>query len=216
MDAGVPRGQGRRPPRVTYGRWQATVPPRRYLIRLGLILTVSVGYVLAGCSPAGGAAGPTVSATTSEGGEAVDGQRGAGEGDASRDEEEATEISFSELTSDPEAYIGVRIRVVGNVFFFSECPPPGSSNAKCTLLGYLVGPEQRTFIAADTTRAVPLAENGTRVGCDESGESRPACPGWTGDATYTLEGEVDRQVLGGRETSMIRLDVVAKSSPSPW
>ncbi len=157
-----------------------------------------------------------MSATISEGGEAVDDQRGAGERAAPRDEAEATEIAFSELIADPEAYIGVRIRVMGNVFFFSECPPPGASNATCTLLGYLVGPEQRTFIAADTARAVPLAENGTRVGCDESGDSRPACAGWTGDATYTLEGVVDRHILGGRETSMIQLDVVAKSSPSPW
>jgi hypothetical protein len=177
---------------------------------------IVIACLLVACSPESGAAGPTPSATSSEGGEDVMNDPDSSGRPDRESAEAASEVIYADLMADPQAHLDTRIRVEGNVFFFPECPPPGSSTAKCTLLGYLVDPEQRTFIAADTSTALPLMENGIRVACDESGDARPACAGWTADATYTLEGVLVRQVLGGRETDLIQFDVTEKSEPQPW
>jgi hypothetical protein len=126
------------------------------------------------------------------------------------------DVSFVELTADPTALVGSRIRVTGNVFFHSVCPPPGATDAPCVLLGYLTDSEQRTFIAADESRALALAEGGSRLSCEESAATGRACPGWSADSTYTLEGVLEHQVLGGRETDLVQLDVETKGEPQAW
>jgi hypothetical protein len=195
---------------------------RRAVAAVALLLSVGAGCLLTACSSGGGIAEPSSAATALADGDDVNGGAdadgvGGGEDSGVEGEAEAVpEIPFEEVMNSPESHVGERIQVTGNVFFFPVCPPPGSANAKCTLLGYLAGPEQRTFTSADTDVALPLSEKGVRVGCDESGAARPACPGWTADATYTLEGVVERQVLGGRETSLVRFDVIEKGSPRPW
>ncbi|MGW9629104.1 hypothetical protein ACWGST_00200 [Agromyces sp. NPDC055520] len=127
----------------------------------------------------------------------------------------AREIEFDEFVDDPTALVGERVRVAGRVFFLSECPPPGAGDATCVLIGYLADPERRTFTAADAAEAVALAERGKRVSCPESGQATPTCGDWVAGAAYTVEGEVQRQVLGGRETALVQLDVVEKSAPEP-
>jgi hypothetical protein len=191
-------------------------------VAVALLLGVMTGCLLSACWPGGGAAEPSASTTAladrddANGGGDTEGAGGREDSGVDGDSESVPEIPFEEVMNGPESHMGERIRVTGNVFFFPVCPPPGAANARCTLLGYLAGPEQRTFTSADTNMALPLSEMGVRVGCDESGAARPACPGWTADATYTLEGVVKRQVLGGRETSLVHFDVVEKGTPYPW
>lgn len=137
-------------------------------------------------------------------------------GDNDDDDAPVQEVAFDELLEDPAAFVGQSIRVTGNVFFVAECPPPGSANADCVLLGYLADPEQRTLIAADVGQTIALAEGGRRLSCVEGSRPTPTCGDWERESTYTLDGVVQQQVLGGRETSLVQLDVSEKSAPQPW
>jgi hypothetical protein len=187
---------------------------RRGAKRAGLVsFTGATLLVLAlvGCSPDDRVLG---SADASASGRSSDDMEN---GDGMSDRETgAREIGFDELVDDPAALVGERVRVTGNVFFISECPPPGSGDAKCILLGYLADPERRTLIAADVTQAIALAEGGRRLSCVEGSQPTPTCGDWQREATYTIEGIVQRQVLGGREADLVQLDVSAKSQPQTW
>ena len=179
--------------------------------KAGVLVVIATGALLGACADSGPAGDPSPSASSHENGTDVDEHDDSYDAGDDRDHGgPAEEVDFGELMDDPERFVGSRVRVTGNVFFLSECPPPGSSTSTCTLLGYLVHPDQHTFIASDKENALALAEDGARVGCDEGGDPRPACPGWTADAAYALEGTVEHQVLGGRETELIQLDVDEK------
>ena len=123
---------------------------------------------------------------------------------------------YPEMQADPEAFVGSRIRVTGSVFFHAVCPPPGATAGPCVLLGYLADPAQRAFISADEPGAIALAEDGARVACEEADASMRACPGWSADSTYTLAGVLAHQMLGGKETELVQLEVEEKSAPQPW
>lgn len=131
-------------------------------------------------------------------------------------ESDVREVEFDELIDNASAYVSERVRVTGSVFFISECPPPGSGDAKCILFGYLADPERRTLIAAEVTQTIALAEDGRRLSCVEGSQPTPTCGDWRRESTYTIEGIVHRQVLGGRETDLVQLDVFAKSQPQTW
>lgn len=172
-------------------------------------LVVALGVAaLVGCVSGGpGSYSEDQMPTASEDGDRV---TNSDSGSSTRD------VSFEELTDNPMAFVGSRIRVTGSVFFHSVCPPPGATDAPCVLLGYLTDPTQRTFIAADESRALALAEGGSRLSCEESVASGRACPGWSADSTYTLEGVLEHQVLGGRKTDLVQLDVETKGEPQAW
>lgn len=177
----------------------------------GLASAFLVAMALVGCSagagPSGGSSPSATQHATDETGDTD------GSGDSMP---EPRDVGFEELMDDPAGFVGERVRVTGSVFFLAECPPPGAGDAPCVLLGYLAEPERRTLIAADAAQALALAEGGKRLSCPEGSQPTPACGDWVGEATYSLEGEVQRQVLGGRETSLVQLDVVEKSAPEPW
>ena len=173
---------------------------RRFAAEVALLLGVATACLLVACSPGVGVAEPS----------------GREDSGVENQGKAVPEIPFQDVMDSPESYVAERIRVTGSVFFFPVCPPPGAANAKCSLLGYLAHPEQRTFTSADTDTALPLSEEGVRVGCDEIGAARPAFPGWTAEATYTLVGVVEHQVVGGRETSLVQFDVITKGTPEPW
>ena len=164
---------------------------------------------LAGCNageraPTGGS--PSATPTASD---------GAGDDDEG-DGTEAREVTFDDLLENPQDYVGQRVRVTGNVFFIAECPPPGSEDADCVLLGYLADPERHTLIAADVEQTIALAENGRRLSCVEGSLATPTCGDWESESTYTIDGVLQQQVLGGRESSLVQLDVSEKSAPQPW
>jgi len=126
------------------------------------------------------------------------------------------EVAFDELLGDPAVFVGQSVRVTGSVFFIAECPPPGSANVDCVLFGYLADPERRTLIAADVGQTIALAVGGRRLSCVEGTQPTPTCDDWEGESTYTIDGVVEWQVLGGRETSLVQLDVSEKSAPQHW
>jgi hypothetical protein len=175
----------------------------------GAVILVAV---LAGCSaversPAAGS--PSASAQETD-------SMGDNDNDDDDDGDQAQEVDFDELLSDPAAFVGQPVRVTGNVFFIAECPPPGSANADCVLFGYLADPERRTLIAADVGQTIAIAEGGRRLTCVEGSRPTPTCGDWKSESTYTIDGVVQQQVLGGRETSLVQLDVSEKSVPQPW
>ena len=190
---------------------------------IGLLVAALTGTVLAGCTPTGQSSTMTESASTyNEDGVDMDSgesDRATGRADTRGNGDSGgstQDVSFRKLATDPESLVGSRIRVTGNVFFHSVCPPPGATDSTCVLLGYLTDPDRRTFIAADEADAIALAEDGVRLSCEEGGDSSRACAGWSAASTYTLEGVLEHQVLGGRVTELVQLDVEAKSAPQPW
>ncbi len=191
-------------------------------LAIGLLVATLTGAVLAGCaapSQSSNTTGPASAGDENgvdmENGESdrADGADTHTDGDSSGSTQE---ISFRELTDDASSLVGSRIRVTGNVFFHSVCPPPGATDSTCVLLGYLTDPGQRTFISADEAAAIALAEDGVRLSCEEGGDSSRACAGWSADSTYTLEGVLEYQVLGDRITELVQLEVETKSAPEPW
>lgn len=186
-------------------------------VRAGLIGIAGVTLAmlaLAGCSSGDGSGdGSPTGASSTASGHSTDGM--GDDGVDPDDGSEAHEVGFDELLADPTAFVGRRIRVTGNVFFVSECPPPGASVADCVLLGYLVGPEQHTLIAADVPQAIALAEGGRRLSCIEGSQATPTCGDWSAEATYTIDGVLEHQVLGGRESQLVQLDVAEKGAAQP-
>lgn len=125
------------------------------------------------------------------------------------------QVAFEQVLSDPARFIGQRVEVTGKVFFLSECPPPGSSGpTSCVLQAYLAHQDRGVLVAADAPETLPLAEAGRRVSCDESAQARPACGDWENETRYVVVGLIEQQVLGGRQTSMVWLNVETKT-PAP-
>jgi hypothetical protein len=186
-------------------------------VRFGSALAAGVLPILllTGCDAGGSATTGTPSATSTQT-DGVEGGDGVTDGTGGGAVSEFTAVEVSELLADPGSYVGEQVRVTGSVFFISECPPPGADTTGCVLLGYLAPPEQRTLIAADVSGALALAEHGRRLSCPEGSQPAPTCGDWASESTYTVDGVLERQVLGGRETELVQLDVSGKSDPTPW
>lgn len=120
-------------------------------------------------------------------------------------------VTVAELLADPAPLLGRPVEVVGRVFFLSRCPPPGSSGATgCTLAGYLAEPDRGSFVASDVDRGIALAEGGTLLSCPEGTNPTPTCGDWQAATVYAVTGILAHQVLGGRETPYLQLDVDRK------
>jgi hypothetical protein len=121
-------------------------------------------------------------------------------------------MSFEDLLSDPAPLVGKGVQVTGKVFFLAECPPPGSAAAtKCVLQGYLAAPDRGVMTASDVAETIVLAEGGRRLSCEEGSQLTPSCGDWQNEKRYVVVGVVENQVLGGRTTSMVQLNVESKS-----
>ncbi|GAA1056852.1 hypothetical protein GCM10017608_11320 [Agromyces luteolus] len=125
----------------------------------------------------------------------------------------AVEASIDDLVADPDAWLDRRVELVGKVFFVAQCPPPGAESTPCVLVGYVADPDRGVLIAADVDEALPLAEDGTLVTCHEPGNGGGACGDWEREATYTLDGVLERQTLAGQERSKVQFDVLERSAP---
>jgi hypothetical protein len=187
--------------------------------RRRLAALLALGVVLTACAAgAGGSSTPGSAASGSAGPSAS----GADEASPSGDAESAPmRMTFPELLADAEQLIGQRIEVTGTAFFLAKCPPPGASptpvtspTTGCVLQGYLAAPDRGVLTASDLPEALPLAEDGHLVSCDEGTESPPACGDWLAATRYTVIGIVERQVLGGRETTILQLNVLGKTAAS--
>ncbi|WP_400999243.1 hypothetical protein [Agromyces sp. GXQ0307] len=153
--------------------------------RRRVVIPIAIIIALSACASPGGAGSPT----------------GSPSPDASAEptEEVMTDASVDDLVADPEGWLDRRVEVEGKVFFLSQCPPPGAEATPCVLVGYLADPGLGTLIAADVDRAIPLAEDGALVTCAEPGNGAGACGEWVREATYMLQGTVERQTVDGRE-----------------
>ena len=122
-----------------------------------------------------------------------------------------TTATVAQLLSDPEPLLGRPVKVVGKVFFLSRCPPPGSGGTTgCALAGYLTEPGRGSFVASDVDQGIALAEGGNLLSCAEGTNPTPTCGDWQAATVYTVSGSLARQVLGGRETPYLQLDVERK------
>ena len=184
-----------------------------------LVALFAVGLLIAGCSSGvGGSPDHGPSATPPAGPSAS----GAGAGDASPSDDGGSapmRVSFPDLLGDPEQLIGRPIEVMGTAFFLAKCPPPAASptpgasaTASCVVQGYLAAPDRGVLTPSDLPGAIPLAEGGHLLSCDEGTESPPACGDWLAATRYMVVGTVERQVLGGRETALMQLDVLSKTT----
>lgn len=171
------------------------------------ILLVPAAAMLSACT-SGGAGDPDHERATPSASPSPDGT-----GDPVPDGVPAR-VEFDALLAEPTAYLGQRIEVLGTVFFLAKCPPPGSTPADCELAGYLTAPGTTSFIASDASRAIALAEGGALLSCPEGTGPAPACGDWRSAAAYVLEGVIAHQVLGGRESELVQLDVSAKELAS--
>lgn len=155
--------------------------------------------------------GATGSDGTSGGSIAGDPGPGSGEGPTGEpDLDVEQQLSFAELHRRQQDLVGQRVGVTGKAFFVASCPPPGPSgqNQPCVLSLYLADPGQDSLEFSGTGQAIPLAEGGARVSCAEGTRPDGGCPGWDHEATYQITADVQHQVLGGRPTEYVQLDVV--------
>jgi len=124
-------------------------------------------------------------------------------------------VTVAQLLADPESLLGRPVEVVGKVFFLSRCPPPGASGtSSCTLVGYLAEPDRGSFVASDVDYGIALAEGGNLLTCAEGTNPTPTCGDWQAATVYSVFGTLARQVLGGRETPYVQLDVERKTLAS--
>jgi hypothetical protein len=127
----------------------------------------------------------------------------------------AEQVSWVELHRRQQEYVGRTVEVVGKAFFLERCPPPESSSGQCSLSGLLTDPDRNDLQERDRDQALALAQNGELLSCPSSPGSSgqpPACPGWQQATTYRLVVAVEHQVLGGRETEYVQLDVRSKTA----
>jgi hypothetical protein len=122
-------------------------------------------------------------------------------------------VSFRDLHVGRDDYVGERVDVDGTVFFFETCPPSDETGqaAPCVLTGYLAAPGSTQLNASDLDDAIALSEDGRSVSCSATQARNGACPGWRHAARYRIVATVAHQVLGGRETTYIELEVLSKT-----
>lgn len=121
----------------------------------------------------------------------------------------AVGLTYAQLYARRSQLVGQGVQVTAKAFFLSRCPPPGTS-AECSLSGYLADPSRQDLLESDREQAIALAEGGRLLTCQESEAVAGGCPGWRHGATYELTVVVEHQVLGGRTTQYIDLNVISK------
>ncbi|HEY5846761.1 MAG TPA: hypothetical protein VIU11_21065 [Nakamurella sp.] len=121
-----------------------------------------------------------------------------------------SEVAFDDLLADPQRYVGQTVTVTGTVHFVSVCPPPGQGGSRCILNGYFAAQGRDHLTAGETDKAIPLAEGGALVSCPEAVAVNGGCGGWGTARSYRVVAEVTNQVLGGRETQYVQLNVVGR------
>ena len=129
---------------------------------------------------------------------------------------EAVQVTVARLLEDPLTWVDQPIEIDGRVFFLSRCPPPGDAGATgCVLTGFLTDPSTAVFTASDVGRGILLAEGGRALSCAEGSQPTPTCGDWTAAAVYRLTGRLARQVLGGRTTDDVQLEVSTRQAQVP-
>lgn len=118
-------------------------------------------------------------------------------------------MTYAELFRRQQELVGTTVAVTGRAFFLSRCPPP-QAGGECSLNGYLADPGRNDLLESDVPGAIQLAEGGRLLSCSESAAIDRACPGWQQAGQFRIVAVVERQVLGGRETQYIDLDVREK------
>lgn len=130
-------------------------------------------------------------------------------------DERPEQLSWHELYQRRQELVGRTVQVVGKAFFLERCPPPESASGSCTLTGLLADPDRGDLQERDRDQALALAEDGELLSCPSSpgssSEPAPACPGWRHATRYQLVVAVQHQVLGGRETEYVQLDVRSRT-----
>lgn len=123
-----------------------------------------------------------------------------------------TEVTFRELFDHRQQYVGDTVRVVVKAFFLASCPPPGTGGQTepCVLSLYLADPGRTDLLYGERDQALPGSEGGQRVSCVEGSNPGGGCPGWEHGATYEVVADVDHEVLGGRKSDSVQLDVREK------
>ena len=117
-------------------------------------------------------------------------------------------VSFPKLLSERASLVGVTVDVSGRVFFVPQCP---AGKGTCVLTGYFAAEDRNQLLPADAASAIPLSEQGRALSCSETAAIGSACRGWKDGARYRLVASVQHQVLGGRETKYVELEVKSKS-----
>jgi hypothetical protein len=121
-------------------------------------------------------------------------------------------MTWAELFPHRRELAGRTVDVDARVFFLTRCPPPGGGAGECQLTGFATDPARTEFDERHRDTGIPLSEAGTAVTCAESAAAGGACQGWRQATTYRLVARVQQQVLGGRTTEYVELDVLEKSA----
>lgn len=124
----------------------------------------------------------------------------------------AERMTWSDLFPHRRELAGRTVDVDSRVFFLTRCPPPGGGSGECQLTGFATDPGRTEFDERHRDAGIPLAEGGRPVTCPESTAAAGACPGWRQATDYRLVARVEQQVLGGRTTEYVELDVLEKSA----
>ena len=125
------------------------------------------------------------------------------------DEPTGAALSFSQLWQRRSDLVGERVSVSGRVLFTFSCPPGSPSQAGCVATGYLVGSGTRD-LPPEYTPAVRLYEGGAVVECPADTLASLNCNGWLHDREYLVSGVLDYEVLGGRPSNTVILEVLSK------
>jgi hypothetical protein len=122
-------------------------------------------------------------------------------------------MSYEEVYARRSELVGEAVDVVAKSFFLVSCPPQQQGGAtRCVLTLYAADPDRSSLAYGQRGEAMVVQEDGRTVSCASSKAREGACPGWENAKRYRLIAEVRKQVLGGRETEQVALDVSSKSS----
>lgn len=157
-----------------------------------------------------GSTGATNEATSSSGSTSgTSGSTDATDATGAGTNTEAEQVTFEELRSRQQEFVGHTVEVVGKAFFVESCPPP-DQQGPCVLNLYLAEPDRDVLVYGDRDEGIAVSEGGTRVSCEAGSEPGGGCPGWSHATRYRLVATVRHQVLGGRTTQLVELDVIEK------
>ena len=129
-----------------------------------------------------------------------------------RSESDHTRLTFRQLYDHQQEHVGDVVEVEAKAFFLANCPPPGPSGQAepCTLTLHFADPDRNGLAYGERDQAIPGSQGGTRVTCVEGSGEGGACPGWGQGVAYEIVARVEHEVLGGRETESVTLDVMEK------
>lgn len=122
-------------------------------------------------------------------------------------------MSFADVHARSSELVGTTVTTVARAFFISRCPPPAPDGppGECVLVGFLADPSRRSLDSNEVDQALVLAEGHAQVSCAASSATSGACSGWEQARRYRVVATVEHQVLGGRETAYVQLDVAERT-----